>query len=650
MPKWLAVLSLSIICYSAFIGVARTAQDDSIPGYVGSSACLSCHEDQASAWRQSHHALAWQLPTDQSVLGDFADTSFEKDDVLTQFTKDGDSFHIAITDPEGSTTQYDVVGTAGVAPLQQYLVDTGAGRLQALDVSWDVDREQWFHLYPDQDFSPSMGLHWTGPYKNWNSRCAECHATGYVRSYDPSTRSYSSTQSEIGVGCEACHGPGEAHVAWAEHDQYDTSRYSGLSEQGLTIDFGALAETEIQQCAGCHSRREAFQDGNPLPGTAYHNAYRLALLRDGLYHADGTILDEVYVYGSFLQSKMYANGVRCSNCHDIHSAELKAEGNAVCTQCHSPAGNPDFPSLRLADYDSLTHHHHDDGSGASECKSCHMVERVYMQVDPRRDHSFRVPRPDLSEATSAPNACNDCHNDQTPAWAAAQINEWYPDSQNRKYHYGQTLALGRLDPRRHKAALIALANDTGASAIVRATALDLIARASDEETATRLESALRDSEPLVRAAAIPVQAGAAPADRQRRLLTMVEDPVKSVRIAAARDLLDMSIETVSEEQYNAVAAAVAEWQLDLKQKADFPESQMAMGGAALATRNWQAALAAFREAVRLDPQMVQAWRLIILLEAALGDKAGAETTLEQAISHNPDNPVLETVSRQLQSN
>lgn len=62
---------------------------------------------------------------------------------------------------------------AGIAPLQQYLLETAPGRLQSCDVVWDGVAGRWHHLYPDQDLPPGDGLHWTGPYKTWNARCAE---------------------------------------------------------------------------------------------------------------------------------------------------------------------------------------------------------------------------------------------------------------------------------------------------------------------------------------------------------------------------------------------------------------------------------------------------------------------------------------------
>jgi predicted CXXCH cytochrome family protein len=421
-----------------------------------------------------------------------------------------------------------------------------------------------------------------------------------------------------------------------------------LTTEGLTIGFATGSpETEIEQCAGCHSRREPFGDGNPLPGTAFHDAYRLALLREGLYHADGTIQDEVYVYGSFLQSKMYVNGVRCSDCHDPHTAGLKAEGNAVCAQCHSPAGNPRFPTLTQADYDDPSHYFHPEDSAGAQCVACHMIERVYMGIDGRRDHSFRVPRPDLHIATGAPNACTDCHTDRNSAWAAAEIAQRFPDSDRRARHFSQTFAAARHDPAASAENLLGIAEHDGLPGMIRASALDLLRPAADEAIAARAAPLIGDDDPLVRAAAIAVQRGAPPIDRVQRLVPAFEDPARTVRIAAAREFLDAPVARLPARIAEAARNATGEWRASLSAKADFPETHMVIGGAALVLRNPRAAEQAFRETVRLDPQRVEAWAMITRILAATGDLDGARAALDDALATNPSSEVLQSLLGEL---
>jgi predicted CXXCH cytochrome family protein len=612
------------------------------PAYIGSAACADCHPGVAEAWAPSEHGLAWTEPSEATVLGDFDGARFDRDGVLTRFTRRGDAFVVETQGGDGARHAFEVVGVAGIRPLQQYLLAPAPGRTQAFDIAWDTERRVWFDLYPGQPAPPGDGMHWTGPYKSWEARCAECHATGYRRNYDPATRRYAPRMAEIGVGCEACHGPGAAHAAWAADPDADNAPKA----QGLTIDLAASSAAEIEQCAGCHSRREAFADGNPLPGTPYQDAYAPALLRDGLYHADGQIDAEVYEYGSFLQSKMFARGVRCSDCHEPHALELRAEGNAVCTQCHAPSGNDRFPTLRRALYDDPSHHFHPPGSQGAECRACHMPERTYMQVDGRRDHGFRVPRPDLA-ATGTPDTCTGCHADRAPAWAAAEIAHRFPASAHRGPHFATAFAASRRDPAAQADALTALAGRPELAGIVRASALDLLAPVADATIADRSAPLLADSDPLVRAAAATLQRALPAGPRLDRLLPSLRDPTRAVRIAAAKAMLGTSPSGASEAARASLAAATEEWRASLLSRADFPETHLQIGGAALGARNVEVADNAFREAVTLDPQLVDAWAMIARIHAATGDRAGARRALGEGLAANPGAPLLESLLAEL---
>jgi len=594
-----------------FLAVPAIAQD--APRYAGSATCTACHDDAADAWSGSHHALAWTWPSPDTVVADFDGTVFTHDGMTARFRIDDGAYFVTVTETDGMITDYRVHSVAGIEPLQQYLLETEPGRLQSFDVVWDTEQGGWFHLYPDQDLPPDDGLHWTGPYKTWNARCAECHATGFEKNYDAATRTYASTQAEIGVGCEACHGPGSAHLDWAQ---------------------------DTQQCATCHSRREAHADASPVPGTPYHDAYGLALLRPGAYHADGQILDEVYVFGSFLQSQMYAQGVGCLSCHDAHSGQLVAEGNAVCTQCHVPAGNPDFPTLRSAAYDTPAHHFHAAGSDGAQCVACHAPEQVYMGNDWRADHSFRVPRPDLATQTGAPDACTTCHADRDAAWAAAEIAARFPDSTHRGPHYGLTLARGRENPTAAAADLADLAADRDQPGIVRATAMWLLEQSEDTEAAERLAPLLSDADPLIRSAAAGQQRAAPAQARVLRLVELLDDPVRSVRIAAARALLDAPVARFPGPIAADFATAMDDWQAAMASRLDFPETHLQLAGVALTMRNMAAAERAFAEVVRLDPQRQEAWVMRVRIAAATDGPDRALSIVNAALAALPDDLTL----------
>jgi predicted CXXCH cytochrome family protein len=625
------------------------AQAGEKPTFVTSPACADCHTDAYQAWRDSHHGWAWREPSPGNVLGDFADASFTHHGFTYRFHSEDGRYFITADNAKGEPERFEVRYTVGVTPLQQYLVETGKGHLQSLDVVWDTERRRWFHLYPDSDTSAGNGMHWGGRYKNWNARCAECHATDFRKHYDARADTYHSTQAEIGVGCEACHGPGQAHLAWASAPaEFDPASWLGVDAQGLVDTYQATdSASRINLCVACHARREPLGGDSPPPGAAFDQHYRLSLLRDGLYFADGQIHDEVYVYGSFLQSKMYDRGVQCGDCHDSHSGALHQQGNAVCTQCHNPQGNPRFPSLPRKSYDAATHHFHEPGSAGAACVSCHMPERNYMVVDPRRDHSFRVPRPDLAVTLGTPEPCTGCHQDRDAQWAADEVLARFPAGRSGQAHFAQLFAAADRGDATAAAALIRLADDPTQPAILRASALDRLGRLSGQLEAQQVRRWLNDANPWVRTAAIGL-ATRVPGDGRMALLQpLLSDPVRSVRIQAVKRFLDVPADTLDSATRAALRTAMAELQRSLAARADFPEIQMVIGGVALTLRNLPAASGAFQRAVEMDPQLVDAWLMLARIHAATGDLEKVRSILEKGVANNPDDPVLQQALSEL---
>lgn len=637
MPKaMLFLVALLSLIFGGMVAQAQTAPH--ADGYVGSERCTDCHEAEAAAWAASHHAGAWTEVADDTVRADFDGTTFSLGEMHVAFELGEDGARQArVTELDGETTTYRVHSVVGVEPLQQYLFETEPGRLQSFDVVWDTEQGRWFHLYPDQNPPPNDALHWSGPYKNWNARCAACHATGYSATYQPTSDTYESTWSEIGVGCESCHGPGQAHLDWADDlpEGWGAAETAGMPPLGgFAVDLTA-EDALIDTCGGCHSRREAYHDGTPPPGSDYHDAYRLSLLRSGLYWPDGQIRDEVYVMGSFLQSKMHDKGVTCADCHDLHSGQILAEDNSLCTQCHSPAGNPAFPTLPLQVFDSPEHHHHPEGSSGAECRSCHMPEQVYMGNDARADHSFRIPRPDLSPVTGAPDACTSCHTGQTPAWAAETLENWFPDSAHRSAHPGQVFARAEADPRAAQGDLMALAHDVALPGITRATALWLAAQDGGAEVADRVAPLLNDPDPMIRAAAVDAQRAAEDQTKVLRLVERLDDPSRSVRMAAARGLLGAPVARLPQAVANRLRVAQGEMQASYGARLDFPETHLQLGGLALTMRNFQAADQAFARATDLDPQLVDAWIMQVRINDALNGAEATRARLVAALEANP---------------
>jgi len=617
--------------------------------YVGARACTSCHAAESNAWQGSHHDVAMQEANASTVLGDFSAPDFVKGPETTSFAERDGRFFVTAPGPDGECTEYEVIYTFGYEPLQQYLVAFPGGRYQALSVAWDsrpadAGGQRWFHLHPDEEVLAGDPLHWSSPLANWNQQCADCHSTQLTKNYDRESRSYDTTWEALDVSCEACHGAASRHVATAESgDQFDVNfgferRLTGAG--GWVMDVGTTARrlggpdpaVQLDSCAPCHSRRGELVE-NRGPGETFSDVFRPALLEERLYHDDGQIDDEVYVWGSFVQSKMHAAGVVCSDCHDPHSLKLEFEGNDLCTRCHD-----------RKHYDAPEHHHHEMGTAGASCVECHMPSKTYMVVDPRRDHSLRIPRPDLSVELGTPNACNDCHDDQDAAWAAAAVDEW--TGGKRPPHRGQAFHALRSSQPNGESALLALLADELQPPIVRATGLvDLAQRgsaravepatlASEDESALVVYAALQAADALQAAGLIaPPQVIALAAPRLRH-------PRRIVRFEAARVLLQHhhQLSTTDREAYDS---AHAERLASLEFNADDPRALVELGYLQQSLGELEAAESTYREAIEIGPWYVEGYaNLADLLRAQGRDADGAEA-LRQGLQHVADPGPLE---------
>ena len=613
---------------------------------VGTAACAGCHAKEYEAWRGSQHDRAMEEANERTVLGDFGGARFTHGGVTSRFFRRDGRYFVNTDGPGGKLADFEVRYTFGVHPLQQYLVELPGGRLQALGIAWDArpkaqGGQRWFHLYPDRKLGAGNPLHWTGIDQNWNYQCADCHSTNLRKNYDEATRTYETTWSEIDVGCEACHGPGARHAAWAK---LDAAARRADASKGLAVALderrgvawaidpatGSAARSaprtsnrELETCARCHSRRGQFDD-SWHPGSPFGDAYRLALIEPGLYHADGQMRDEVYVHGSFLQSRMHAKGVTCSDCHDPHTQKLRAPGNAVCGQCHAPAR-----------FDAPAHHRHAAGSPGAACAACHMPTTTYMVVDPRHDHSMRIPRPDRSVALGTPNACTGCHPKEGAKWAADAVARWYPQRKPGFQTWAEAFAAGDAGAPGAQAALAAVVNDPSLPAIARASAIPRLVRHPGRATLPALEKALADPDPIVRLAAASALRDADPALRARRLPKLLADPVRVVRIEAARRLAGVPESRLAADDRARFAKAIDEYLASLRYNADRPEAQTELGGYHLARGEAAAAAAAYRRALALDPTYVAASVNLADLLRGMGREREAEAALRDAIRADP---------------
>ena len=607
-----------------------------VDGFADNARCLQCHQQQAEAWAGSHHDLAMGLANADTVLGDFEAAEFTHGGVTTRFRVEDGRYIVNTEGADGKLRDFEISYTFGVEPLQQYLVEFEGGRLQALTVAWDSrpaeqGGQRWFQLQPGDDAAPGDPLHWTGRMYNWNVRCAECHSTNLQKNYDPGSGTYQTRWSEINVSCQACHGPGAAHVEWAESGQ-GSDRADDYGLVSADMDNRAL----VDSCARCHSRRHRVSP-NDAHGRALLDDFEPLTLQAGLYHPDGQILDEVYVYGSFVQSKMYNRGVGCADCHDVHSTRLKLTGNALCLQCHNEAPPARFPTLQKKDYASPRHHFHAADSGGAGCINCHMPATTYMVVDPRRDHSFRIPRPDLTVSLGVPNACNQCHTDRSPEWAAAQTAEWYGTTIRDTPHYGEIIAAARSGADDAYEDLVRLSNDASQPAIVTATAVQLLARYSPTQaTADTLRSAAVHPDPLVRTVATSTLGLIPELADLKTLASQLHDPVRAVRIEAARILAPIPRQHLDDAQRRALDAALQEYRETQLALSDTPEALLNLGVLASALGDESAAEAHYSRALETAPEFVPVRVNLANLYNRSGRNAQAEEQLRAAIGYQPE--------------
>ena len=605
--------------------------------YVPEERCHRCHEAAGQAWRGSHHAQAMMPASDDSVRGDFASATLRHRGTNTRFFRRDGRFFVNTPGPDGKPAEFEVRYTFGVSPLQQYLVAFPGGRLQALPFAWDTEKRRWFLVNPESG-AAGDALHWTGRYQNWNMMCAECHSTQLRKGYDADADTYDTRWEAINVGCQSCHGPGADHVAWAAAARDARPASSGAAGKGLLASLRNVdARTEVDACGACHSRRQRLTDG-ASPGEPLLDNYRPELLREGLYHADGQQLDEVFVYGSMLQSRMHQRGVRCTDCHEAHSLKLKATGNAVCVQCHNPKGNARFPTLKQADYDGAGHHFHPPGAGA-QCTACHMPTKNYMVVHARPDHSFRIPRPDQSLSLGTPNACNQCHAGKSPQWAADAVARWYGPSRRQGPTFAEAFAAARAGKPQAAPELIRILRDDTEPVIVRATAASLLDARRDDARATLL-AARDDREPLVRAAVVESLAALPPERRAFLLSGMLRDPVRLVRIEAAQALSAVPPASIPAANRTAFDVARAEYLAAQAAMADMPATQLNLANESAQRGDAAEAERRYRRSLQMDPDLSPARMAYAGLLSESGRTADAESLLRAGLRRNPRDAAL----------
>ena len=633
LRRWemLGLAALAVIVIAIPLSLTRPRQagpslNAQSPTFVGTAACIDCHREQFRLWRGSDHDLAMDAANDTTVLGDFNDAEFTARGVTSRFFRRDGRYFVWTEGTGGQMAEFEVTHVFGHDPLQQYLVPFPGGRLQTLRLTWDVPSQRWYEQYPDQDIPSDDWLHWTRGGQNWNGMCAECHSTNLRKGYDPSTDSYNTTWQDIDVGCEACHGPGSAHVAWAGLPPMARPDRPNADLVVTTRDLDGPRLVEL--CATCHSRRAELGDYDNTGGPLLDHMLP-SLLTAGLYQPDGQIQDEVYVYGSFLQSKMYARGVRCSDCHDSHSMQLRRQGNDLCLQCHEGSV-----------YDSADHHFHQQvfngaPSEGALCVKCHMVEQPFMVIDWRADHSFRVPRPDLTASLGTRDACSTCHADKPLQWSIDAWTKWFGAA--RKPQFGTAFAAARAGRPEAVPELLQITGSALQPDIVRATALELLSAYPDSDGRAAQEAALVSDEPLLRHTAVQNIYEPDPRRRADLLAPLLADPLRAIRMAATSQLAGIDSTLLKSYQRAALSRGIDEYTAVMSYSLDFAASALNLGNLNQKLGHPAVAEDYFRLALRIDDLFLPAMMNLAVMLSGQGRDDEAEALLRRATETYPLN-------------
>jgi len=598
--------------------------------YVGSETCAQCHAQAHEKWQESHHFHAMELPTEKTVRADFNDSTFENYGITSKFYRSDEKFMVETENEEGEMQSFEVAYTFGWDPLQQYLVKFPDGRLQVLPTCWDVEKKQWYHIYPDEKISSSDPLFWTRSLQNWDHMCADCHSTNLHKEFDFSSQTFATKYSEINVACESCHGPGREHV---EHAR------SGMGWEGastyLLADVNSSNVAQIESCAKCHARRSMVHP--------YHHAGDRFLdyflpevtqpwspeMQAPTYHVDGQIDDEVYVYGSYIQSKMFHQGVKCTDCHDAHTTKLYHYDNQLCTRCHQPDDkNP-------AGYDNPGHHFHEMGTAGASCVECHMPHKNYMVIDDRRDHSIRIPRPDLSAKYGHPNACTNCHQDKSFQWAADSIERIKGPHRPKEARHPAAFHAYRAGLPEAENLLIDTSLDSDAPAFTQSGALlalrSFISDAATEEAVRQLES----NQSIVRVAALSKLESLPPAERFSHAVHLLDDSSRAVRTEAARILSSVPDSLFAPLQKDLFLAAFNELKARYESNLDRAESHLSLGILAENQGEVVQAEQHYRDALIRDDLFVPARMNLATLLSGQGRNDEAEQHLRDSLRIQP---------------
>jgi predicted CXXCH cytochrome family protein len=680
---------------------AKASSRQAVPAsdYLGSQSCARCHDVEHTQWKNSLHVKMTKSVAEATIVGDFRDgTRFADHDRSYTFGTKGGKPYISIAFGDRAPETFTVDYTLGAKRYQGYLSTLPEGRIYVLPVFWHVASRRWVdwkEITPIPDGAHDIR-------QIWNQNCFNCHGTNIVQGYDIPTRQYRSTWTEMGIGCEACHGPGREHVglmeAW-EKDPASKPKYDNSSKNRQLSDTLKIFSTRSSEprriydtCAYCHGNKNnvfvGFKGGDnyadyalpflisePLPAFDYQ----------GEFWPDGRPNRFNRPQALTLSGCFKAGAVTCTSCHVAHGARnefsLKVNinqgrnGDALCTQCHT---QPVYAGATLNQ-----HTFHAPESTGSRCISCHMSDVNWRLLIRRRDHTFQPPVPENTAQFGIPNACTTCHDHRSPEWAAKQMDEWWGDGDRRAAAtvLADTMYRAGSGDGGTLPALARLAVDRSQGLLVRASAAEYIARlvaeskgAAAKSASTQAQTAFNtninlrpndrkkpavaavvtpaitnamigaasDPEPIVRAAALGALGTIG--DRERVLapvLARLVDGARVVRAKAAEVLVAFGIVELPGQAGEALRKAQAEYIVSLDAFPDVASNHAAKGWLEAERGNVMVARDALNKATAVEPNYAFPWVVKGVLLAREGKFEEAVEMWKKARTIEPSYPNID---------
>lgn len=613
--------------------------------YAGSHSCKECHEEYFNSWVSSHHFMSSDSVDGKFFRGEFNDRTLPSENLKARFFSEEGKPRFAVSDDEQDEKIYPVIMSVGYFPFQQFVADTGAGRLQVIPCAWDSRTvaeggQEWYIPDTNLCLRKSSLNDWRGARHNWNSRCASCHSTGVVKNFNPKDLSYATTYSEINIGCEACHGPGSNHNRWAvirdrkenppgEDDLMGFTFKLEHQEKDWSIDpvtgnarpnSAPLRESGINLCARCHSVRREIVAAE-IYTFHYWDDFLPVLLNEDLYYPDGGIRGQAYSYGSFLQSRMYKAGITCIDCHDAHSGKLFEEGNKLCSKCHDPKK-----------YDTQEHHFHNSDSTGGSCIACHMPSTILFGTDHRADHYIRIPRPDHTITTGSPNACIKCHFDGSAEWALEAMLEWYGKEIIKGKGYEKAFHKLWSDETSSFPALSGIIRDTTMSKFIRASALASLTPVDSVMFEELVKIGAADDDPMMRYAAGLAAEKADPVKSFELAFPLMDDDERAIRFQALESSSKVSMDEIPRPVRGGFSQAMTEYINLLVSQGDLPENIEKLGDYYAFFKDFAKAVPLYEKALKLDPSNTRILKKLMGIYSDEGDTESYKR-VEKRLSH-----------------